>query len=376
MKKCVVISDSFKGTLSSLEICRIARESVPRFYPECDLITLPVADGGEGTVECFLEAVDAVPITVSTTGPYGEKIQAVYARIGNKAVVEMACAAGLPMVEDRKNPEKTTTCGVGTVIRHAVLNGCTEILLGLGGSATNDGGCGCAAALGCRFYDRSGAEFVPTGETLHQIAHIDRSGAETLLQNVEVTVMCDVENPLCGNNGAANVFGPQKGADEAMINRLDAGLRHLAEVIHNALGISISELPGSGAAGGMGAGCVAFLGARLKSGIEAILDMMEFDRCIEDADLVFTGEGRIDAQSVQGKVISGIAKRTAPKKIPLIAIVGAIDESAKAAYNMGVTAMFGIDREAKAFSECVHKTRENYQRTLEDILRLMSAMEK
>ena len=376
MKECIVISDSFKGTLSSLEICDVARQSIPKIFPGCKVVTIPVADGGEGTVECFVEAIQATPVTVDTTGPYGEVIQATYARSGSKAVVEMACAAGLPMVGERRNPELTTTYGVGTVIRHAVESGCTEILLGLGGSATNDGGCGCAAALGVKFYDQEGKEFVPLGKDMDQIDKIDVSEARELLKNVKITVMCDVENPLYGPTGAAYIFGPQKGADEEMVLRLDGKLRKLDEVLQRELGLSIAQQPGTGAAGGMGAGCIAFLGAELKSGIEAVLDLVEFDSRLETADLVITGECRIDSQSVHGKVISGIAKRTSVRNVPLIAVVGCIDKSADEAYDLGVTAIFGIDREAVAFEKYAHKTRENYQRTLEDILRLIRAMAK
>ena len=376
MKKCIIISDSFKGTLSSMEICEVARQSIPRFFPECQVVTVPVADGGEGTVECFVEAIQATPVTVDTTGPYGEPIQATYARSGSRAIVEMACAAGLPMVGNRRNPEITTTYGVGTVIRHAVESGCTEILLGLGGSCTNDGGCGCAAALGVKFYAEDGKEFVPMGKDMDQIAKIDMTEVNALLKDVKITVMCDVENPLYGPTGAAYIFGPQKGADQEMILRLDGKLRKLDEILQRELGLSLAEHPGAGAAGGMGAGAMAFLGAELKSGIEAVLDMVEFDKTLEGADLVITGEGRIDSQSVHGKVISGIAKRTSPKNVPLIAIVGGIHESACEAYDLGVTAMFGIDREAVAFEKYAHKTRENYQRTLEDILRLIRAMAK
>jgi len=359
-----------------MEICEVARQSIPRFFPECQVVTVPVADGGEGTVECFVEAIQATPVTVDTTGPYGEPIQATYARSGSRAIVEMACAAGLPMVGNRRNPEITTTYGVGTVIRHAVENGCTEILLGLGGSCTNDGGCGCAAALGVKFYAEDGKEFVPMGKDMDQIAKIDMTEVNALLKDVKITVMCDVENPLYGPTGAAYIFGPQKGADQEMILRLDGKLRKLDEILQRELGLSLAEHPGAGAAGGMGAGAMAFLGAELKSGIEAVLDMVEFDKTLEGADLVITGEGRIDSQSVHGKVISGIAKRTSPKNVPLIAIVGGIHESACEAYDLGVTAMFGIDREAVAFEKYAHKTRENYQRTLEDILRLIRAMAK
>ena len=376
MKKCIVISDSFKGTLSSLEICDIARQSIPRIFPECEVVTVPVADGGEGTVECFVEAIQAVPVTVDVTGPYGEPIQATYARSGSRAVVEMACAASLPMVGERRNPELTTTFGVGQVIRHAVEQGCTEVLLGLGGSATNDGGCGCAAALGVKFFDQEGKEFVPLGKTMGDVAKIDTTESAALLKDVKITVMCDVDNPLYGPAGAAYVFGPQKGADEEMVVRLDNNLRKLAQAIQDNLGLDIAQHPGTGAAGGMGAGCIAFLGAELKSGIEAVLDMVEFDKTLEGTDLVITGEGRIDSQSVRGKVISGIAKRTSKRDIPLIAIVGCIDKSASDAYDLGVTAIFGIDREAKAFEAYAHESADNYQRTLEDVLRCIRAAER
>lgn len=331
MKKCIIISDSFKGTLSSLQICRIARETVSAFFPECQTVGIPVADGGEGTVDCFLEAIGAEAVTVPARGPYGESVQAVYARKGALAVIEMAAAAGLPMVEGRGDPSMTTTYGVGQMIRHAVENGCREILLGIGGSATNDGGCGCAASLGTRFYDESGAQFVPVGGTLGNIHHFDNAETKKLLAGVRVTVMCDVENPLYGPTGA-------------------------------------------GAAGGLGAGCMAFLGAELRSGIEAVLDTVDFDRRARDADLIITGEGRIDSQSVHGKVISGIARRVRATGVPLVAIVGGIDESAAEAYDLGVTAMFSINREAKSFAESASKSAVNYQRTLADLCRLLRAM--
>lgn len=375
MKKCIVISDSFKGTLSSLEICRIAQNSIPKFFPQCQVVTVPVADGGEGTVECFVQAIGATPVSVPVSGPYGEPIWASYARKGDLAVIEMAAAAGLPMVGERKNPETTTTYGVGQLIAHAVESGCKEILLGLGGSATNDGGCGCAAALGVRFFDKDGGEFIPTGKTLTDIGHIDASQAKARLAGVTITVMCDVDNPLYGPVGAAHVFGPQKGADGAMVERLDRGLRHLAQVVERDMRISISRVSGAGAAGGMGGGCVAFLRAELKSGIECVLDTVGFDALLEGTDLVITGEGRIDSQSVQGKVISGIARRTKPRSIPLLALVGSIGEDAGAGYDLGVTAMFSIDRSAQDFREYAEQSAVYYQRTLEDIFRLLKAMD-
>ena len=374
MKKCIVISDSFKGTLSSLEICRIAGETVPGIFPDCQVVALPVADGGEGTVACFVEAIGAEPVTVSVTGPYGEPIEAVYARKGALAVVEMASAAGLPMVGDRKDPSRTTTYGVGRIIRHAVESGCTEILLGLGGSCTNDGGCGCAAALGVDFYDEAGKVFVPRGGELAHIARIDMTAARELLRGVSITCICDVDNPLHGPTGAAYVFAPQKGADEAMVAELDRQLQALAAVVERETGISVADMPGAGAAGGFGGGAVALLRAQLRPGIEVVLDTVGFDRHLQGADLVITGEGRVDSQSIRGKVISGVAKRTAPAGVPLVVIAGAIAPGAEAAYELGVTAMFGIDREAVAFEAYAHKSGENYRRTLEDVLRLIRGM--
>jgi len=374
MKKVIIISDSFKGTLSSQEICAIARGSVPRIFPGCEVVGIPVADGGEGTVSCFVEAIGAEPVTVSVTGPWGERVEAVYARSGNRAIIEMASAAGLPMVGERKDPAATTTRGVGEQIRHAVEHGCTEILLGLGGSCTNDGGCGCAAALGTKFFDADGSAFVPVGGTLDKIARIDNAEAEALLAGVTLTLMSDVDNPLCGERGAAHVFGPQKGADAAMVARLDRNLAHLAAIIERDLGKQVAELPGAGAAGGMGAGCAAFLGAQMRSGIEAVLDMVDFDAQLDGAELVVTGEGRIDSQSVHGKVISGIARRTQPKNIPLVAIVGCVGDGAEEAYDLGVTALFGIDRTAKAFADYASESAAYYRATLEDVLRLIAGV--
>ena len=376
MKKCIMISDSFKGTLSSREICGIARESVPKYFPQCQVISIPVADGGEGTVDCFAEAIGAELATAQVTGPYGEPISAVYARKGSLTVIEMASAAGLPMVGDRKNPSATTTYGVGQLIRHAVERGGKEILLGLGGSCTNDGGCGCAAALGVQFFDAEGKNFVPRGENLSRIARIDVSECRELLRDVRITCICDVDNPLYGPTGAAWVFAPQKGADAAMVTLLDGELQALANAVERDLGVSIAGMPGAGAAGGFGGGAVALLGAELRPGIEVVLDTVEFDRHVQGADLVITGEGRVDSQSVRGKVISGVARRTSAAGVPLVVIAGGVAESAGEAYDMGVTAMFGIDREAVAFEAYAHKTAENYRRTLEDVLRLIRAVRK
>ena len=376
MKKCVVVSDSFKGTVSSREICEIAQRVIPRHFPACEVVCIPVADGGEGTVDCFIQAMGAQRVEVTVTNALGEKSAAAYARIGELAIIEMAAAAGLPQVGALRCPGTATTYGVGELIAHAVDSGCRKILLGLGGSATNDGGCGCAAALGVRFYDADGQSFVPVGDTLGRIARIDTAKADELLRSVEITVMCDVTNPLYGPTGAAYVFAPQKGADAEKVKSLDAGLRHFGDVIRSQLGIDVSRMPGAGAAGGMGAGCVALLGGTIQSGIDAVLDVTGFDRQLEGADLVITGEGRIDSQSADGKVVSGVARRTRAKGVPLIAIAGGIADSAGAVYDIGVSAMFSTDRAALPVDMLGARSPGDYEATLSDIMSLIAIAER
>lgn len=376
MKKCVVVSDSFKGTVSSREICEIAQRVIPRHFPACEVVCIPVADGGEGTVDCFVQAMGAQRVGVTVTNALGEKSAAAYARLGELAIIEMAAAAGLPQVGALRCPGTATTYGVGELIAHAAHSGCKRILLGLGGSATNDGGCGCAAALGVRFYDADGQSFVPVGDTLGRIARIDTAKADELLQSVEITVMCDVTNPLYGPTGAAYVFAPQKGADAEKVKSLDAGLRHFGDVIRSQYGLDVSAMPGAGAAGGMGAGCVALLGGTIQSGIDAVLDVTGFDRQLEGADLVITGEGRIDSQSADGKVVSGVARRTRAKGVPLIAIAGGIADSAGAVYDIGVSAMFSTDRAALPVDMLGARSPGDYEATLSDIMSLIAIAER
>ena len=376
MKKCVVVSDSFKGTVSSREICAIAQQVIPRHFPACEVVCIPVADGGEGTVDCFVQAMGAKRVGVTVTNALGEKSAAAYARLGELAIIEMAAAAGLPQVGALRCPGTATTYGVGELIAHAVDSGCRKILLGLGGSATNDGGCGCAAALGVRFYDADGQSFVPVGDTLGRIARIDTAEAEALLRSVEITVMCDVTNPLYGPTGAAYVFAPQKGADAEKVKSLDAGLRHFGDVIRSQYGLDVGAMPGAGAAGGMGAGCVALLGGTIQSGIDAVLDVTGFDRQLEGADLVITGEGSIDSQSADGKVVSGVARRTKAKGVPLIAIAGGIADSAGAVYDIGVSAMFSTERAALPVDMLGARSPGDYEATLSDIMSLIAIAER
>ena len=377
MKKCIVISDSFKGSLSSREICDIARACFAEVLSDCELTAIPVADGGEGTVDCFHQVCGGELVPVTVQGPFGQDMEAAYLRLdGGRAVIEMASSAGLPLVGDRRDPRITSTYGVGQQIRHAVEQGNTQILLGLGGSCTNDGGCGCAAALGVRFLDRAGQAFVPTGGTLDQIAHIDVSGARQLLQTVELTAMCDIDNPMHGPTGASYIFGPQKGADPAMVEFLDGQLKALDAVIQRELHRAVADVPGAGAAGAFGAGILAFLDGTLCPGIEAVLDLVDFDGKLKDCDLVITGEGRFDSQSIRGKVVSGVSRRAKRQGVPVAVIAGSVAEdveSVSADPDSGVTAVFSINRQAMDYSESRPFSRRNYRYTLENLLRLMKS---
>ena len=272
MKKFVVAPDSFKGTISAAEAAKIMAEQVKKRFPECSVVSLPIADGGEGTADCFLAAVpgaELIPMTVK--GPFLEYLGAYYVRFGDTAVIELAQAAGITLIEGRLDPMKASPYGVGEMVLHAVKNGCRNIVLGLGGSCSNDGGVGIAAAMGAKFYDKEGNEFLPVGGTLKQIAQYHDSACRDVLKDCNVTVLCDIENPLYGENGAAYVFAPQKGADGEMVRELDEGLRHLAGLITYQRGVDVSSLPGAGAAGGCGAGIVAFLGGSLGDLGEAAL---------------------------------------------------------------------------------------------------------
>lgn len=373
MKKIVLAPDSFKGTMSSIKICDIMEAEIKKFYPDAEVIKIPVADGGEGTVDAFLEAVGGEKIHVMVKGPYFETMDSFYGILadGKTAVFEMAAAAGLPLVENRKNPFLTTTYGVGELIRHAVESGCRNLIIGLGGSCTNDGGAGMAAALGVKFICKDGEEFIPTGGTLSRVDRIDTSEIMDL-SGVTITVMCDVNNPLCGENGASKVFGPQKGADAAMTELLDRNLRHFAEIIKVHLNKDITDMPGAGAAGGMGAGTAAFLDAELKRGIDVVLDTAGFDSLLEGTDLVFTGEGKIDSQSLSGKVICGVASRAKKHNVPVIAVVGDIGDDTEEIYSLGITAVMSINRVAVPFEIARHRSEKDLALTMNTIMRLLT----
>lgn len=371
--KIVLIPDSFKGTLSSVEVCRVLRGCVELRLPGCEVRAIPVADGGEGSVDAFLAALGGEKVHARVAGPFFEPVESFYGLTdgGKTAIVEMAACAGLPLAGERRDPALTTTYGVGELIALAVEGGARKIILGLGGSATNDAGCGAAAALGVRFFDRTETPFVPTGGTLGEVERIDVSAARERLRGVEITAMCDIDNPMYGENGAAYVFAPQKGAGPEQVRALDAGLRRLAGVMRRELGMDFAELPGAGAAGAMGAGVTAFLGASLQSGIESVLNAVDFDRAAADADLIFTGEGRLDSQSLRGKVVIGVARRAKRLGKRVIAIVGGAEGELEAAYAEGVTAVFTTNRLPEPLSRSAPRAAENLAFTMDNILRLL-----
>lgn len=378
IKKVVLIPDSFKGTMSSAEVCSIMAEQIRRYEPAAQIVQIPVADGGEGTVDAFLSAMGGEKVSLPVQGPYGENVQGFYGLVngGHTAVVEIAACAGLPLVGENRHAEKTTTYGVGQLIAHAVKSGCKKIIVGLGGSATNDGGAGAASALGIRFLDAEGKAFLPVGETLDRIASIDASALCSELKNTELITMCDIDNPLCGPQGAAAVFGPQKGADEATIRLLDRNLAHLAGVMKKDLGKEVREIPGAGAAGGMGAGMVAFFGSKLQMGIETVLETVRFDELAQGADLIFTGEGKLDFQSLRGKVISGVAKHARVLNVPLIAVVGDIGDNIEPVYQLGVKAVFSINRAVVDLSAAKKRSRRNLSDTMNNLMRFCSVFTK
>lgn len=375
MEKILLVPDSFKGTLSSRQVCQVMAGQLRRFFPQAQVKSIPVADGGEGSVEAFLAAAGGERRTRTVTGPFGEPVEAFYGVLGDgrTAVIEMAACAGLPLAEGRLNPERATTYGVGELLLAAKEAGCTKAILGLGGSCTNDGGVGAAAALGAKFTRADGTAFVPSGGTLGEIAALDVSPVAQALQGMELTAMCDIDNPLYGDAGAAAVFAPQKGADAAMVARLDAGLRHLGQVSARCLGRDFSHLPGAGAAGGLGFGMAAFCGAQLRMGIDAVLDAVGFDSLLPGTDVVFTGEGKIDSQSARGKVVSGVAVRCRKAGVPVVAVVGQIGQGFEEMYQQGLTAVFSINRAAQPFAESRFHAGENLALTMENIARLLAA---
>ena len=327
--KIVLAIDSFKGSLTSTEAGKAASEALHDILPNCQTEIVPIADGGEGMLAVMLNTAGGKIHTLDAHNPCMEQANASYGISidGRTAFIEMAAISGLPLITpDQRNPWETTTYGTGELILDALKKGCTHIILGIGGSATNDAGTGMLQALGFRFLDAEGKALGQGGKILEGIAFIDTSHQHPLLKDVHFTVACDVQNPFFGPDGAAYVYARQKGADDPMIAQLDKGMRHFAEVVRSQTGCDISYLPGSGAAGGMGGGIMAFLNAELKSGADLLLDLSRFEERIAKADLIITGEGRMDRQSLMGKIPGKILEKGLSKSIPVVAIAGSIED--------------------------------------------------
>lgn len=374
MNNFLIIPDSFKGTLSASEVCDAIKDGICRVLPQASVRKIPAADGGEGTVDALLTALGGEKIALTVSDPLGREIEGSYGILPNgTAVIEMAAAAGLPLLsESERNPGITTTYGVGQLLDDAICRGCKNILMGLGGSSTNDFGCGAAVAMGALFFDADGNEFLPTGGTLHRIADYDLTALSEKLTGCSVTVICDIDNPTYGTTGAAYVFAPQKGADADCVKRLDQNLRAFGEVIRQKEQIDVQQIKGGGAAGAMGAGMAVLFGATLTSGIDAVLDAVKFEEIAVGYDCIFTGEGKFDSQSLGGKVCIGLAKRAKPLGIPVIVIAGGVGDDIDAAYGMGVSAVFSINRLPLPLAQSAPYSKDNLTFVTEQIVRTMA----
>ncbi|MBE6865747.1 MAG: glycerate kinase [Ruminococcaceae bacterium] len=372
MKKIILIPDSFKGTVTAEEFCCISSDILQNYFPHTEIVSLPLADGGEGTIDCFLTMAGYTKVTATVKNAFMEDIIGYYAVKGNTAVMEMAMCASLPSAKGRENPATTTTYGVGQLISHAVKNGAEKIILGLGGSCTNDAGTGMAAALGVEFFDENGNRFIPTGATLDKISRYSTEKSEKLLKNVEIVAMCDIDNPLYGKNGAAYIFAPQKGADSAMVAQLDDKLKYIANLTEKQTGNNYYDINGAGAAGGMGFGVCALLGGSLKPGVNLILDTIDFEKKLSDTDLIITGEGRLDSQSLSGKAVIGISRIAQQHSVPVIAVVGSVADDITSVYSQGVTAVFTTNTQPVPFEIAAVNAKDNLRFTMENIARLIN----
>ena len=374
MKKIVIACDSFKGCLSSLEVARAAEVGIRKALPGCEVVGIPVGDGGEGTTEALVDAMDGYFVSCDVHDPLMNTIQAKYGILGDgrTAVIEMASAGGLTLVPpEKRNPMLTTTFGTGELILDALQRGCRNFLIGIGGSATNDAGTGMLQALGFRFLDGDGNELGKGGRILERIKFINSDKAAEKLLEAVFTIACDVNNPFSGENGAAFVYARQKGADDAMILELDKGLRQFADVIRTTIGKDINDIPGAGAAGGLGGGFLAFLPATLKPGIQMVLETLDFDSRIQNADLIITGEGKLDRQTGMGKTPAGILAAGKKRNIPVIAIGGAVEET-DALLKQGFLAVMSIQPGPVSLEQAMDKSfaYRQIERIVEQIVRL------
>ena len=343
--KIVIAPQAFKGSISALEVARSMREGVCRVMPHVETVIVPVADGGDGTLETLVESSAGQIRTSQVTGPLGEKVTAQWGALGDgdTAVIEMARTSGLALVPiEKRNPMLTTTYSLGEVISHALDAGFRRFIVGIGGSATNDAGAGMAQALGVRLLDEDGQDLPLGGAPLARLHRIDMSGLDPRATQSQFSVACDVNNPLTGPEGASAVYGPQKGATPEMVVQLDANLMHVAEVVRQDIGVEINDVPGAGAAGGLGGGLIAFLNANLRTGVDIVLDTVRLDQHLEQADLVITGEGCLDFQTVYDKAPIGVARRARARGIPVIAISGALGERYTEVHKHGIDAALAI----------------------------------
>ena len=360
--KFLFASDSFKGTLSSSKTAELLSEAAKQVFPECECEGIPVADGGEGTVEAVLSATNGAKVSVKVHDPLMRPIEAFYGRINEeKAIIEMSAASGLSLVaEEERNPLKTTSYGTGELVAAAVKAGHKDITIAIGGSATNDGGMGCMTALGVRFLAEDGSELDGIGENLNRVAHIDMSGLLPELKTARVTVICDVTNPLCGEQGATYTYAMQKGGTPDILKKLECGMCNYRDVILREFGLNADEISGAGAAGGLGCALAVFLHAKMKSGIETVLDLIEFDSHLKDVSMVITGEGSLDWQSCYGKVVQGVGMRCKKQGIPAVALVGSMGSGAEQIYEFGISSIMTTVNAVKTLPEILDAAEELY----------------
>ncbi|KAA9030630.1 glycerate kinase [Niallia endozanthoxylica] len=368
--KIVIAPDSFKESLSALEVAESIEKGFKQVIPDAEYIKVPMADGGEGTVQSLVDATGGEIISKTVTGPLGEPVEAFFGILGNKttAVIEMAAASGLHLVPAKKrNPLMTTTRGTGELIASALDYGVNHIIIGIGGSATNDGGAGMAKALGTHLLDKDGKEIGEGGASLVDLASINLSELDPRLETIKIEVACDVDNPLTGEKGASVIFGPQKGATQEMIVQLDKSLAHYAAIIERDLGKKINDVPGAGAAGGLGGGLLAFLPAELKRGVEIVIEATGLSQIVEDADMVITGEGKIDGQTIFGKTPIGVAKTAKKYGVPVVGIAGNVANDSHVVHEHGIDAIFSIVPGVVVLEDAFKHAGEYVERTAANI---------
>ncbi|KOR76126.1 glycerate kinase [Paenibacillus solani] len=375
----VLAPDSFKESMTAKEVCAAMERGIQKGNPNVTCIHVPMADGGEGTMQSLVDATGGTVHTVMVTGPLGDEVEASYGISGDgcTGVLEMASASGIHLVPPaQRNPLTATTYGTGELIKACLDHGINQLLIGIGGSATNDGGAGVVQALGGKLLDAEGKELAFGGGELGRLASVDLGGFDPRLQHVKVEVACDVNNPLCGETGASQVFGPQKGATPAIIEQLDSNLRHYAEIIKQQLGKDIALYPGAGAAGGLGGGLLVFLNGTLKKGIEMVIDYTGLEEKVRQADMVWTGEGGMDFQTQYGKTPLGVAMVAKKHGKPVVALAGRIGDRIEVLYDQGIDAVFGIMPGAVSLTEALANGQQNIERTSENIVRLMTSLNK